>query len=53
MASWLLGEAAYNAGERGIIAEDLTEAIPDALTAALAEGEGEGKGESSAPVKRN
>jgi hypothetical protein len=40
MASWLLGEAAYGAGGRGIIAEDLVEAIPAALTATLAvEGE--------------
>ncbi len=42
MATWLLGEAAYGAGERGIIAEDLVEAIPAALTAALEEDEEDG-----------
>ncbi len=41
MASWLLGEAAYAAGTRGIIAEDLVEAIPAALTATLEEDEEE------------
>lgn len=43
MATWLLGEAAYGAGERGIIAEDLVEAIPAALTAALEEDPDEGE----------